>query len=205
MEFIVIIIIVIAIIIRTIYNSPEAKGIRGEARVERTLYGLPKDEYKFINDITIPNPKSRTGTSQIDHIVLSEYGIFVIETKNWSGWIFGSSKQRKWTIVHRKYHRLTRSWGSQKFYNQNPINQNWGHILALVDYVNIPKHYFYNLVCLTGNAEFKTEVPDECFSPREMRKHILTYQEKRLSKKLLESVSQKLQPKPKPKPEVIDF
>ena len=138
---------VLIAIIGAYFNSPKVIGNRGEARLNKYLRReLPKDEYQLFNDITIPNPKSRTGTSQIDHIVLSEYGIFVIETKNWSGWIFGSSKQRKWTIVHRKYHRLTRSWGSQKFYNQNPINQNWGHILALVDYVNIPKHYFYNLL-----------------------------------------------------------
>ena len=57
------------------------KGKAGELRVKWKLLLLPSDQYKVINNLLI---SSRGQTSQIDHVVVSEYGIFVIETKNYS-------------------------------------------------------------------------------------------------------------------------
>ena len=66
----------------------------------------------------------RTGgeaTSQIDHLVLSEYGIFVIETKRYKGWIFGSEKAENWTqVIFKEKHQF-----------RNPVKQNWSHVYAL--------------------------------------------------------------------------
>lgn len=53
------------------------------------------DDYVLLNDCTLPD--DRGGTTQIDHILISPYGVFVIETKNYKGWIFGSAHQKKWT------------------------------------------------------------------------------------------------------------
>lgn len=64
-------------------------GKFGEANIKLRLSGLPEAEYTVFNDILIPNA-SDTGTTQIDHVVVSPYGIFVIETKNYQGWIYGS-------------------------------------------------------------------------------------------------------------------
>lgn len=68
--------------------------------------------------MVLPTPY---GSSQLDHIVVSPYGIFVIETKNYSGWIYGSEHGEYWTknVYGHKY----------EFYN--PILQNTGHITAL--------------------------------------------------------------------------
>ena len=63
-----------------------SKGKVGEKVVAGKLDHLPKDQYKVLNNVTIPTPK---GSSQIDHLVVSIYGIFVIETKNYNGWIYG--------------------------------------------------------------------------------------------------------------------
>ncbi len=63
---------------------PKIKGFLGEASVATMLSTLPKEEYRVLNNIML---KTERGTTQIDHIVLSLYGVFVIETKNYKGWI----------------------------------------------------------------------------------------------------------------------
>ncbi len=50
-----------------------------------------KKQYHIIDNVTISNDQK--GTTQIDHIVISKYGIFVIETKNMKGWIYSVNKQ----------------------------------------------------------------------------------------------------------------
>ena len=62
-----------------------AKGAVGETVVATELGLLPRDKYRVLNDVTLPTPN---GSSQIDHVVVSIYGIFVIETKNYKGWIY---------------------------------------------------------------------------------------------------------------------
>jgi hypothetical protein len=60
-------------------------------------------------------------TTQIDHIVVSNYGIFVIETKNYKGWIMGNEYDEYWRqVIYKRKEKL-----------YNPIKQNYGHILAL--------------------------------------------------------------------------
>lgn len=73
-------------------SSPDNIGKAGEKRVARKLDWLPK-EYIILNDIMLP---TQYGTTQIDHIVVSPYGIFVIETKNYKGWIFGHENSEEW-------------------------------------------------------------------------------------------------------------
>ena len=74
----------------------EIKGKLGEARQEIRLHTLDREKYKVINNILIPN---KNKTSQIDHLIISSYGIFVIENKNFSGNIYGSEKDKSWTQV----------------------------------------------------------------------------------------------------------
>lgn len=70
------------------------KGTLGELRQEIRLDGLPREHYKVINNIIIPNKEN---TSQIDHLVISNFGIFVIENKNFKGNIYGSERSKTWT------------------------------------------------------------------------------------------------------------
>ena len=72
-------ILFVAFIIFLAITMPSRRGQTGENKVSRILAKLPEDKYKVINDLLL---KTSHGTTQIDHIVLSEYGIFVIETKN---------------------------------------------------------------------------------------------------------------------------
>lgn len=78
-----------------IVDSAWFKGKVGEWAVNQAFKKhLNPEEYTVLHDVTLP---LASGTTQIDHIVLSRYGIHVIETKNYSGWIFGDVKSRTWT------------------------------------------------------------------------------------------------------------
>ena len=140
---IVFILIILVYFLIKIY-SPKIKGSIGEAKVNTRLNFIGK-EYIVLKDILI---KSSNGyTSQIDELVLSEYGLFVIETKNYKGWIFGNEKAENWTqVIYKEKHTF-----------RNPIKQNWSHIYALKsllsDYPNIKYH---PIVVFSGNATLKS-------------------------------------------------
>ncbi|MBR5077181.1 MAG: NERD domain-containing protein [Victivallales bacterium] len=103
----------------------------------------PKDRISLKN-ILIPDEFG--GTTQIDHILLTLYGIFVIETKNLSGWIFGSQYDEFWTI--KNFHKTDKM--------QNPFRQNYKHIKCLSSLLNIEECYFINVVMIHGECEIKT-------------------------------------------------
>ena len=76
------------------YNSPSQKGKRREQYVVKILEQLPSD-YIVLNDLVFPTDK---GITQVDHIVLSKFGVFAIETKNYTGEIYGDDdlKTTQW-------------------------------------------------------------------------------------------------------------
>ena len=86
-------------------------------------------------------------TTQIDHLLIAETGIFVLETKHYKGWIFGSPNGAQWTQVIYKH--------KSRF--QNPIRQNYGHLKAVQSLFKLPDDVFVPLVVFTGEAEFKSD------------------------------------------------
>ncbi len=97
-------------------------------------------------------PKNDSTTTEIDVIMIHEKGIYVFESKNYSGWIFGSEEQPKWTQSFRKGR-----YGSQKFHFYNPIMQNKTHIKWLKNYLQplnlqIP---FYSCIVFGNSCELK--------------------------------------------------
>jgi hypothetical protein len=119
-------------------------------RVVRRDFG--PSGYHLMNHVTL---QLKDGTTQIDHILISRFGVFVIETKDYKGWIFANAKQRNWTQVLFK----------SKFKLQNPILQNMRHVRAvqgLLDF--LPPGAAKSVVVFTGEAEFKTELPQGVFS-----------------------------------------
>ena len=82
-------------LVAAVIKSPWFKGKAGEAAVNLSArLFLDKTRYHLIKNVTLP---TEDGTTQIDHIIVSPYGVFVVETKNMKGWIFGNAKQRYWT------------------------------------------------------------------------------------------------------------
>ena len=139
------------VIFAVIVKSAWFKGALGEWQVNLLIrLFLDKNEYHLIKDVTLP---SADGTTQIDHILVSRYGIFVIETKNMKGWIFGSEHQKQWTQKLYKH--------SSKF--QNPLHQNYKHIKALEACLsadsNTLKDGIFSVIIFIGDSTFKTKMP----------------------------------------------
>lgn len=172
--------VVIAIAIRISllwWNSPQQKGKRGEKlTAERLRRGLPA-EYRILNDVYLP--LSDGTTTQIDHVVVSQYGVFVVETKTYSGWIFGDENSREWTqSIYRKKSRF-----------QNPMRQNYRHICALADNLGIDKSYFTGVVAFAGNCKFKTEMPDGVVYSRRAADYIRSYGTPKIKVKQLDELA----------------
>jgi len=102
----------------------EAIGDSGERHVSSYLANLPCEEYQVFNDLLVRNGKY---TTQVDHVILSRYGVFVLETKNVHGKVYGSEKAEFWKqyLPDTGYKR----YGfTQEHELRNPIWQNDGHI-----------------------------------------------------------------------------
>lgn len=127
----------------------EKKGDVGEQIVKvAVLSKLDAAQYRHFSNLIIP---ASNGTTQIDNIVVSPFGVFVIEAKYFQGWIFGGAKQEKWT------HTLSRF---EKYAFANPIRQNYGHIKALARLLRQPESRFHSVVVFAHrNCQLKTELP----------------------------------------------
>ena len=154
--FLLVVILVLPSVLK--YYTPRIKGWLGEWMVRRILAKLP-DEYKQWHDVYLLDSDGQT--TQIDHIVASRYGIFVIETKNYKGWIFGSEKQKNWTqSIYKK---------KSKF--QNPLHQNYRHIRVLAESTGLEKTNFHNVIYFTGEATLKTKLPKNVMT-HDLREYI---------------------------------
>ncbi|MBN2825671.1 MAG: NERD domain-containing protein [Campylobacterales bacterium] len=123
------------------------KGWFGEKQTQLGMWMKLGDEYKRFHDVIVPIDNS---TTQIDHILISSFGIFVIETKNINGWIFGSESSKYWT----------QSLYGKKYKFQNPLHQNYRHTKALASYLDINHDSIHSVVFFIGEtAKLKTELP----------------------------------------------
>ncbi|HCH6458143.1 NERD domain-containing protein [Vibrio parahaemolyticus] len=169
------------LLIVSVFKSRWLKGVFGEFLVNRLLSKLPESDYTLIKDVTLP---TNDGTTQVDHIVVSKYGIFVVETKNIKGWIFGSARQKHWT---QKIYRH-----SSKF--QNPLHQNYKHIKALETLLGCSEEHLHSVIVFIGDSTFKTEMPPNVTYARGSIRYIQQFNEIVFSDKdyarLTESINQ---------------
>lgn len=144
---------------------------------------LDKSIYRELNNVTIP---TTDGTTQIDHLIVSRYGIFVVETKNMNGWIFGNERSEQWT----------QSFPGGKFKFQNPLRQNYRHTKCLADFLGIEHNKFHSVVMFWGESVFKVAMPENvldkgyssyiksktevCFSDEEVEQIVEAIQTRRL-------------------------
>lgn len=121
------------------------KGVLGEYKIDIQLDQLPKS-FRFLSDLLLPNPKAFSGYSQIDHVVISPYGLFVIETKNYVGEISGGKFDKFW-LQNGTYKIL------------NPLRQNYGHIATIKEllkkYNSLQIHSF---ISFTRRCIFKVDL-----------------------------------------------
>ncbi len=131
---------------------------KGEAQVSQALAKYCENRKAHVlNNVTL---RLQDGsTTQIDHVLVTTKGIFVIETKHYSGWIFADAKSKLWT---------------QSIYNlksrfQNPLLQNYKHVKAIQKlFIFLEPQIIHNIVVFSGNAEFKTTKPENVFYIEEL-------------------------------------
>ena len=158
MKLILLISFIILILIWFLFK-PKIKGIIGEKTTSSILLFLDKSKYKVINNVVL---KSGDKTSQIDHIVISDYGIFVIETKNYKGWILGSENSEYWTqVIYKRKEKL-----------YNPIRQNLSHIKALKDCLyEFPDIDYKSIIVFSSKAAIKVNTSTDVINSYQLHQH----------------------------------
>jgi len=123
-------------------------GEEGEYYVARQLRRLNDSKFFVINDLLF---RKRNGfTNQIDHLVVSPYGVFVIETKNIYGYIHGADKSKLW----RSYWRDGRDLAFD-----NPVLQNEAHIMALEERLGVGRQIpYYSIIAFSPTADLQVNV-----------------------------------------------
>ncbi|MEQ2525148.1 nuclease-related domain-containing protein [Bacillaceae bacterium CLA-AA-H227] len=127
-------------------KKPKVKNTRigdiGEYKINIQLDQLPKT-FKYLSDVMLGNDKSKSGYSQIDHLIFTPYAIFVIETKNYTGTIYGDRDRAKWSL-------------NGKFQFMNPFHQNIGHIKAVQALLPSTKDAdFISMISFNRRSTFK--------------------------------------------------
>jgi len=165
-------------------KAPWMKGKIGELIVNTTnALVLDKEVYVPVKNVTLQ--LSDGSTTQIDHILVSQYGIFIIETKNMKGWIFGGEHQKEWTQqIFKQKHKF-----------QNPLHQNYRHLKAVEEILELPPSSFTSIIAFVGECEFKTTLPKNVFAGFSYTKYIKSFKEERLSPLQIRQTLSKLQRK----------
>ncbi|MGE6276721.1 NERD domain-containing protein [Aeromonas media] len=147
------------LLLATLVKSPWFKGMIGEWFINASIrLFLDQREYHLLKDVTLPIPQ---GSTQIDHVIVSRFGIFVIETKNMKGWIFGNPTHKSWTQqIYRRKHSF-----------QNPLRQNHLHMMTLKSLLGVADHQLHSVIYFIGDCTFKTPMPDNVMN-RGLIRHI---------------------------------
>lgn len=152
------------------YYSSKIKGYFGEKKVSAKLRGLPQEEYILLNNVML---RSDYGLTQIDHVLVSVYGIFVIETKNYKGWITGGEYSDTWT----------KNMYGKKYKFRNPIKQNFAHVKALESVLGISaKDGIFPIVVFSQNADLKVQTKAVVIYVNQLKKYVLSHTQKLFSK-----------------------
>lgn len=152
------------------------KGWKEEKRVYKKLKKLGK-EYKILKNITI---NTRMGSTQIDFILASKYGVFTLEVKNYTGVVYANS-----TNVWKKRNRVG------KIYNiYSPIRQNEGHINVLKYHLKKwrDNKYHKSIIVFHEGVVIENNIYSNIVSTSEMLDYIKSFKEKCLSDKEVESI-----------------
>lgn len=171
--------LVIAALVLEIF-MPKIKGYLGEQSVAFFLSKLDETKYKVINNIML---QVGNKTSQIDHVVVSNYGIFVIETKNYKGWIIGNEFDDNWKqVIYKRKEKL-----------HNPIKQNYGHIQALKEvFSDVPDINYISIVAFTTKADLKVTTKTDVVYTINLPKTIKKYNNETITDSVKEKIYAKL-------------
>ncbi|WP_019594136.1 NERD domain-containing protein [Thioalkalivibrio sp. ALM2T] len=157
------------------------KGWLGELVVRLILaFGVDGKSGRVVHNATL---ETSDGTTQIDHVLISRFGIFVIETKNMRGWIFGDPRQAQWT------QRIYRN----SFRFQNPLRQNYRHQQALADALEVDPDRVHSVVVFIGGSAFKTVMPNNVVQGLGLLSYIRSFRTVTLSESEVQTLLEMLE------------
>lgn len=151
------------------------QGEKGERAVNDVLSSLGRS-YVLMKSVLLP---TKTGSTELDHIVVSKYGIFVIETKNYSGTVKGDENSKNWIHTDRK--------GKQRDM-YSPIKQNAGHIGTLRRAINLNESSFIPIVVFSGTAKLEIKSKSHVVQLNELRNVVLSYKNQMFTKKEVKAI-----------------
>lgn len=125
---------------------------------------LNKKDYHLLRNVVLPTEDE---TTQIDHLLVSRFGVFVVEMKDMTGLLCGPHDQDEWTEEVGEYTKLI----------PNPLHQHFRHAKALEEIFGLKPHTIYPVLVLVGDSEFRTEMPENVTSPRGYLPYIKSKQE----------------------------
>ena len=127
--------------------QPAVNDRENQARVKlaESVF-LDSHEYHTFNNVVLPTGSK---TIHIDHVIVSRFGIFVVETKNKNGWIYGNRPDRNWTQMVNNH----------KYKFPNPLQMNFIHTLSLSKKLGINVDKLFPAIVFWGNCEFRTIMP----------------------------------------------
>lgn len=144
-------------------STQEVVGMQGEMMVQSELAKLETQGYVIFNDILLGSGNKLT---QIDHLVISRYGVFVIETKNYGGKVYGHLNAQQWKHITRR--------GTEYFYN--PLKQNDGHMYAIKKAIGVDLGMnLHSLVVFTGRCELHIDPTNRVITINKLLQTILGF------------------------------
>lgn len=115
------------------------KGNWGEFKIYAKLESI-KIKKHLMTNLYIPTEKGHT--TEVDLIMINQRGIFVFESKNYSGWIFGAENRKQWMQTFKNGIK-------NQFFN--PIWQNKGHVKALMTASGLEDEAYYYSYIVFGD------------------------------------------------------
>jgi ribosomal protein L37AE/L43A len=156
------------------------RGWFGEKKAAFSMWlSLDNKVYRRFHDVIIP---AKNGTTQIDHILVSPYGLFIVETKNKKGWIFGSGDHPNWT----------QSIYGKKYSFQNPLRQAFRQKKVLSAYLELHESVIHTVIFFVGDCEFKTSLPDNVINSR-LGKYVKQFKDYVLKSEEINRIVEKLE------------
>ena len=128
-------------------KKAEKLGTQGENAVAEILQNITYS-YRIVRNLYVPREDGTT--TEIDSILINEYGIFVFEVKNYTGWIFGTEEDQLWTVKYI---------GGQTEKLYNPIRQNRLHTKCIRNQIDPSEILpFHSITVFAGKSELKSDI-----------------------------------------------
>lgn len=183
--------ITIAVIAGLVLRSKRIKGLRGELYVRFAAWqGLNKSVYHRARNVMLRTPD---GATQIDHVFISRFGIFVVETKHIRGWIYGGEADRSWT----------QNLHGEKWQFQNPLRQNYKHVKAVEHALGVGQHAIHSVIVFTANTTFKTTMPRNITLLANFIRYVKSFNQEVLSQEQVDCFVAELQRQALPKSHIL--